>query len=101
MARMMTPNVLVDTNVFLALLGDDNASVRVRQFFAERRKYRFFFSHASAWEIAIKYGIGKLKLPDKPELFIPERIRQADFSHLSIELQHVLRVHSLPRIHKD
>jgi len=28
-------------------------------------------SAASAWEIAIKYGLGKLQLPEPPEEYIP------------------------------
>jgi len=102
MVRAKLPTkILIDTNVFLWLLEFERPSTRLREYFADREKNRFYFSHASAWEISIKYGIGKIRLPDSPELFIPERIRLAEFLHLSIELQHVLRVHSLPKIHKD
>lgn len=93
--------ILIDTNIFLWLLEIERPSTRLKEYFADRERNRFYISHASAWEISIKFGIGRIKLPDVPELFVPERIRQADFSHLSIELQHVLRVHTLPKIHKD
>jgi PIN domain nuclease of toxin-antitoxin system len=55
----------------------------------------------TAWEISIKYGIGKLQLPKKPELFIQDRVGRAEFSYLNIDLPHVMRVHSLPDIHRD
>ena len=60
-----------------------------------------FVSFATAWEISIKYGVGKLKLPNAPEIWFPDRVRRAGFTLLPIELQHTLRVHNLPPIHKD
>ena len=62
---------------------------------------QFFLSDASAWELAIKYGLGKLKLPESPEIFFMDRVRQADYRHLRIDLRHVTRVHSLPLLHRD
>lgn len=55
----------------------------------------------TAWEISIKYGIGKLKIPDVPEIWFPDRLRRAGFLHLPIEIQHTSRVHNLPPHHKD
>ena len=60
-----------------------------------------FLSAASAWEISIKYGIGKLKLPDLPEFYLPQKLLNNGIAGLSIEFAHVLQVHSLPLIHKD
>ncbi|HSK71228.1 MAG TPA: type II toxin-antitoxin system VapC family toxin, partial [Pyrinomonadaceae bacterium] len=60
-----------------------------------------FVSYVTAWEIAIKYGIGKLQTPDIPEIWVPDRIRRAGFLQLPIEMRHALRVHNLPPIHKD
>ena len=64
-------------------------------------EHDFFLSHASSWEISIKFGLGKLELPKPPKLFVPERIRLAGYSHLTLELQHVLRVNELPLLHRD
>jgi len=36
-----------------------------------------------------------------PELFFMDRIRQAGYRHLPIDLRHVTRVHSLPQLHRD
>lgn len=60
-----------------------------------------YFSAASVWEIAIKYGNGKLQLPDKPEIYIPDRMKRANFQPLGITFEHALAVTSLPQIHKD
>lgn len=99
--QLKKPRLLIDTNAFLWLLGHDQPSERTEQVFSEDREYEFLFSFVSAWEIAIKFGIGKLRLPELPEIFVPERLRISKFSVLRIELLHVLRVHSLPMIHKD
>ena len=32
-------------------------------------------SAASSWEIVIKFGLGKLRLPEPPERFIPSRLQ--------------------------
>lgn len=60
-----------------------------------------FFSAASSWEIAIKASIGKLRLPEPPEDYIPPRIVQAGMTPLDISHAHALRVHALPPVHKD
>ena len=97
----MSGTILIDTHIFLWVLGGRKLSKVTKDFFADRRENRFVFSDASAWEISIKFGNGKLELPDVPEIFVPDRVRKSGFSHLSIELQHVLKVHSLPQIHRD
>ena len=94
--------ILVDTQVFLWMfLEPKRFSQAGRLFVEDTEKRDFYFSHISSWEIAIKYGAGKLILPQPPEEFVPERIFIANYSHLPITLNHVLTVHSLPMIHRD
>ncbi len=93
--------VLVDTNVFLWSLGGHTASPKLKEFFEDRVEREFFVSHITGWEIAIKYGLRKLTLPEAPESFFPDRLRRSDFFGLPIELDHVLQVHRLPPIHRD
>lgn len=61
----------------------------------------FYLSHVSSWEIAIKYGIGKLKLPKSPDEIIREIIFLSDYKHLPITLNHIFGTYSLPLIHRD
>ncbi len=94
--------VLIDTHIFLWLfLEPKRVSKQIREFLEDNFTNEIYVSHATAWEIAIKYGVRKLKLPQTPELFVPDRIRRANFLHLPIKIQHVLQVHNLPPIHKD
>jgi PIN domain nuclease of toxin-antitoxin system len=59
------------------------------------------FSAASAWEIAIKCALGKLKLPAPPEDFVPEHVARASMTWLPIGPAHALRVATLPHYHRD
>lgn len=55
------------------------------------------FSAASAWEIAIKFHLGKLALPIPPEEYVPLSGTDA----LPVLHVHALRVASLPPHHGD
>jgi PIN domain nuclease of toxin-antitoxin system len=101
MAKTKT-KILIDTHVFLWIFIEPKRFTKAAKIFVKDTKSNeFYLSHASAWEATIKFGIGKLKLPKPPEQFIPDRVRQAGYFHLPIELEHVVNVHSLPQIHRD
>ncbi len=66
--------VLLDTHAFLWWVMDDaQLSDRVRDVICDRDN-RIFLSAASAWELAIKVGIGKLTLPEPVETYVPSRL---------------------------
>ena len=60
-----------------------------------------FFSAASSWEIAIKYSLGKLVLPENPETFVLGGFAKYGFEPLTIQHLHTLRAGGLPPHHKD
>lgn len=60
-----------------------------------------YLSAASAWEIAIKYGLGKLTLPGRPAELIPELMSQTAVTPLPVLHSHALRVADLPMHHRD
>lgn len=94
-------NILIDTHIFLWLFGQSNKiSINVLNLLRNQNN-SVYFSAASSWEIAIKYGNGKLQLPEKPEVFIPDRMKKANFKPLEITHEHALAVADLPQIHKD
>jgi PIN domain nuclease of toxin-antitoxin system len=92
--------VLLDTHVFLWLqteperLGDRLALV-------EDRGTTLLLSAASSWEMAIKYTLGRLPLPEPPERYVPTRMRAIGAEALPIEHAHALAVASLPDLHRD
>lgn len=59
------------------------------------------FSAASSWEIAIKWALGKLPLPEPPETWVPKRVATSGVELLAVEHVHALGVASLPRHHRD
>ncbi len=93
--------VLIDTHVFLWFMEGVQLRQNAENFLKDTNNNEILVSYATGWEIAIKFGIGKLKLPSAPEIWFPDRVRRAGFTLLPIELQHLLRVHNLPPIHKD
>ena len=58
-------------------------------------------SLASLWEISIKFGLGKLRLPRSPEKYLPEQIAMNGFTELAIDFRHVVAVSVLPDHHRD
>jgi PIN domain nuclease of toxin-antitoxin system len=60
-----------------------------------------FFSVASAWEIAIKVGIGKLPLPEPVDTYVASRMQLLGAKYLDIVFPHACRVATLPLLHRD
>jgi len=91
---------LIDTNAFLYFINNDYAlSKPARELFES--EVELLISAASLWEIAIKFSIGKLSLPDSFEKFIPAQIQQNDIEILHINLPRLEKVSMLPFHHKD
>jgi PIN domain nuclease of toxin-antitoxin system len=92
--------LLLDTHVFLWLQTeperlDDHLTL------VEDRGTTLLLSAASSWEIAIKYGLGRLPLPEPPERYVPTRMRAIGAQALPIEHAHALAVAALPALHRD
>jgi PIN domain nuclease of toxin-antitoxin system len=60
-----------------------------------------FVSLASAWEMALKVSLGKLRLSLPVERMMSERLPPLGVSLLPVELRHVGRVETLPYHHRD
>jgi PIN domain nuclease of toxin-antitoxin system len=92
--------LLLDTHVFLWLqtaperLGDHLPTV-------EDDRTELWLSAASSWEIAIKYQLGKLPLPEDPARYVPDRMRLVGAQALAVEHAHALAVTGLPHLHRD
>jgi len=92
--------VLLDTHAFLWWADDDRRlSARARQAIADAADA--FLSVASCWEIAIKVSRGRLTLPKPVERFLPEQLGMNRVQLLSIDLDDVARVATLPFHHRD
>ncbi|MDR2560457.1 MAG: type II toxin-antitoxin system VapC family toxin [Holophagales bacterium] len=63
-------------------------------------EHRFFFSIASAWEIAIKVSVGKLAIVGGIRAFFA-KMGNSPISLLQVTQQHLEIVEALPFIHRD
>lgn len=67
----------------------------------EDEAHRLFLSAASAWEIGVKYSIGRLPLPATPEEYVPERMRLSGVEGIAVTHAHALRAGALEPHHRD
>lgn len=92
---------LLDTSVWLWSVGPiERINRRAREILADG-KQEIYFSAASAWEVSIKMALGKLYLPETPEIYVPKRLAAQAIQPLPILHHHALRVYSLPLHHED
>jgi PIN domain nuclease of toxin-antitoxin system len=92
---------LLDTHVWLWLqTTPERIRDEVVDLLADRGN-TLLLSAASSWEIAIKYRLGKLPLPEPPAEYVPERMRLSGVTALQVEHAHALRVADLPEHHGD
>jgi len=93
--------LLVDTQCWLWMLADpDRLSRRARRML-QRPDRELYLSAASAWEIAIKWSLGKLTLPADPVEYVPSRIEQSGVIPLAIKHVHAVHVARLAPHHRD
>jgi PIN domain nuclease of toxin-antitoxin system len=93
--------LLLDTHAFLWwVTDDDRLSTRAGELIAEGTN-EVFFSAASAWEIAIKAGLGRIRLPDDAWSFTPDQLERNAFQPLPVHVRHAGAVIALPDLHRD
>lgn len=92
---------LVDTHVLLWWLDDSpKLGARARAQIADPLS-AIWMSAATAWEIAIKVGLGRLDLSEPPEICLPRELERGQFRTLPVTVAHALAVRRLPAHHSD
>ncbi|MBI9082268.1 MAG: type II toxin-antitoxin system VapC family toxin [Desulfobacterales bacterium] len=93
--------LLLDTCTFLWLTkGREDLSVDAIEAFSDP-KNEVYLSAVSAWEINVKYRIGRLPLPLPPDQFIPKERKRHLIARLDLSEQDTLHLCKLPTPHKD
>lgn len=92
--------VLLDTHVFLWLHLDRDRLGSELEMLADPR-HDLLLSAVSTWEIAIKWSLGRLTLPEKPTDWVPSRMIAAGASPVSVSQRQTLAVSELPPVHGD
>ena len=92
---------LLDTHVFLWAIAEPSClSDRVRGWLDDGDN-EAWVSVASVWEIAIKAGLGRLRLPSDLGGFLARQMAAAQFRLLPIRMEHAVAVRDLPLHHRD
>ena len=93
--------LLLDTHIFLWFISGD---LRLPVLFNDAIRESgntVFLSAASLWEIIIKYNLGKLALPQSPEIYIPRQRQIHQIKSLPIGETSLKNLVSLPNLHRD
>ncbi|HEV8540975.1 MAG TPA: type II toxin-antitoxin system VapC family toxin [Verrucomicrobiae bacterium] len=94
-------NLLLDTHALLWFIDRDSKLSRRARQLLEHQDNSALVSIASIWEIAIKVGLGKLKLKLQLEGELENFLEENGFDLLAIDYSHAAGVSTLPRHHAD
>ncbi|MEK7475900.1 MAG: type II toxin-antitoxin system VapC family toxin [Candidatus Coatesbacteria bacterium] len=93
--------LLLDTHILLwAMAGDERMRPAARRAITDSAN-TVYVSAASAWEIAIKAGLGRVRIPPNTSKWLPAEIERSQFLALPVTIDHALAVERLPRHHND
>jgi PIN domain nuclease of toxin-antitoxin system len=92
---------LLDTMVWLWSVGSPEKIGKAGLEILSSGDEEVYFSAASSWEIAIKAGLGKFRLPEEPVRYVSKRLAEQGIRSLSITQSHSLKVYDLPLHHDD
>ena len=94
-------NILLDTHAFLWWITDDTKLSQTAGNLMGDENNTLYWSAASSWEVAIKYALGRLPLPEQPEIFLPAELEQNRIESLLITDEHAFHAGQLPLHHRD
>lgn len=94
-------NLLLDTVTYLdSALAPQDISARARALILDPEN-DLYVSTVSFWEVAIKYSIGKLALPESPDHFLRKIRDKLGAEILPLDEESALHVIRLPMLHRD
>ena len=97
----MASRILLDTHVWLWMNGSPSLlSQRAEEILADEEN-QLCLSAVSAWEIAIKFALGKLELPLPPERYVSSRMTANGVRPIPIQHDHAIQAGALPPHHRD
>ena len=92
---------LLDTCTFLWMLArEELLGAQARRIVVDPTS-DLLLSAASAWEIAIKVGLGKLDLGEPAASYVPARMESQGIEALAVVHAHALATGELPPHHRD
>jgi PIN domain nuclease of toxin-antitoxin system len=93
--------LLLDTQIFLWFIsGDRRLTDKPRKAISDPEN-EVFLSVVSLWEAIIKHQLGKLPLPESPEIYLPAQRTKHGFVSLDLDEPAVAQLAKLKPIHRD
>ena len=93
--------LLLDTVAFIWLVDGDPRLTESARAAITNSANAVYLSAASAWEIAIKHELGRLRLRLPPQEYVVEQRRLHRIDSLPISEEAALQVGKLPDVHRD
>lgn len=96
-------NILLDTSSFIWTISNPDRLSKKAKVCYLTEDNTFYLSVVSAWEMIVKYNLGKLPLPERPEKIITSQIVTHSIQLISLEMNDILQLSKLPDVktHKD
>lgn len=98
---MGTLRVLLDTHVWLWMWGEPERIRNEARTVIEDPATLLHVSAVSAWEIAAKHAVGRLRLPTAAAEWLADPRHRRDITETPITFAHAIRAGTLPPHHRD
>ncbi len=93
--------ILLDTHIFLWFIsGNTQLSKDVRDAIRDPGN-EVYLSAISVWEAIVKYQLGKLSLPVRPETYLPKQRDLHQIASLELDESSAIQLATLPPLHRD
>ena len=92
---------LLDTHIFLWYITADFRLPTLFRDAIRKPENEVFLSVVSLWEVTVKYNLGKIPLPQSPEIYLPNERRRHQIKSLALHENAVKELVNLPSLHRD
>lgn len=93
--------LLLDTHIFLWFITNDNRLADKYYDAISNLDNEIYLSVVSVWEAMIKYQLGKLPLPESPDIYFPKQRENHLIYSLAIDEITITQLAKLPLLHRD
>lgn len=93
--------IILDTHIFLWFITNNKRLADQYYDAISNQDNEIYLSVVSVWEAIIKYQLGKLPLPESPEIYLPQQREKHLISSLSIAETTITQLAKLPALHND
>jgi len=93
--------LLLDTQVFLWFISGDPHLPLCKIVAIRDLDNEVYLSVISLWEAIVKYQLGKLPLPQPPDVYLPLQRQRHQIASLPLDEASVCKLAELPPVHRD